>query len=85
MPTNRTRRHRRRVESDVIAALRTGAAVEFTPENHGRLVGAYYLGDYELTDAEKARARELFEAWRPLKLEHDRQLREPRKIGDDQD
>jgi hypothetical protein len=65
MPTNRTRRRRTPVEPDVIAALRSGAAVDWSPENWDLLIAAYYFGDHDLTEAEKGRAGELLDEWRP--------------------
>ncbi|MGO9039876.1 MAG: hypothetical protein ACLQKH_17995 [Steroidobacteraceae bacterium] len=76
MPTNRIRRRRTPVEPDVIAALRSGTPVAYTPENFDRLLGAYYFEDFgELTNAEKQRGRALLDAWRDQQALRERQSR----------
>lgn len=64
MPTNRTRRRRPQIEPDVIEALKSGAPIEWSPENHLAMSGARYFGDYDLTEADRARAGELLASWR---------------------
>jgi hypothetical protein len=75
MPTNRTRRRRARIEPDVIAALRSGTHVEWSPENWALLIGACYFRDHALTDDERERARELLDAWREQQFAHERAQR----------
>lgn len=61
----RSRRPRaRRTAPDVIAALRSGGAVEYTPENWQTLIGTCYFGEHDLTADESKRARKLLDAWR---------------------
>ena len=64
MPTNRTRRRRPATTPDAIAALRAGAALQYSPENRDLLIGAYYFGDHKLSAGEIERARLLLDRWR---------------------
>jgi hypothetical protein len=78
MPTTRNRRRRPPVQPDVITAIKTGAAVDWSPKNWEMLIDAGYFGDYDLTAAEMVRCRELMDAWRSRQNEHD-EAREQRK------
>jgi hypothetical protein len=75
IPTTRTRRRRPPVEPDVITAIKTGAAVDWSPKNWEMLIDAGYFGDHDLTSAEMVRCRELMNEWRPRQYEHDESRR----------